>query len=120
MEEVRNAVEVSRLTKRFGDIRAVDGISFQVREGELFGFLGPNGAGKTTTVRLLTGVLRPDAGRINIMGFDISKAPLEAKMLMGIVPEMSNPYIDLSAWDNLMLMGELYGCLLYTSPSPRD
>jgi len=109
MEEVRNAVEVSRLTKRFGDIRAVDGISFQVREGELFGFLGPNGAGKTTTVRLLTGVLRPDAGRINIMGFDISKAPLEAKMLMGIVPEMSNPYIDLSAWDNLMLMGELYG-----------
>ena len=109
MEEVRNAIEVSRLTKRFGDILAVDGISFQVKEGELFGFLGPNGAGKTTTMRMLAGVLKPDEGRIRIMGFDISKAPLEAKMLMGIVPEMANPYIDLSVWDNLMLMGELYG-----------
>jgi ABC-2 type transport system ATP-binding protein len=106
---MQNTIEVFRLIKHFGDIQAVDGISFQVKKGELFGFLGPNGAGKTTTIRLLTGVLKPDGGTVHIMGFDISKDPFEAKMLMGIVPEMSNPYIDLSAWDNLMLMGELYG-----------
>ncbi|RLJ00856.1 MAG: ATP-binding protein, partial [Candidatus Aenigmatarchaeota archaeon] len=102
-------MEVRDLRKSFGEVKAVDGISFHVEEGELFGFLGPNGAGKTTTVRLLTGVLRPDGGEVRIMGSDISEDPLEVKMSMGIVPEMSNPYIDLSVWDNLMLMGELYG-----------
>jgi len=104
-----DAIEVRDLRKSFGEVKAVDGISFHVEEGELFGFLGPNGAGKTTTVRLLTGVLRPDGGEVRIMGSDISEDPLEVKMSMGIVPEMSNPYIDLSVWDNLMLMGELYG-----------
>jgi len=79
-----------------------------VEKGELFGFLGPNGAGKTTTQRMLTGVLKPDSGAIKIMGFDLLKNSFDAKMLMGVVPEMSNVYIDLSAWDNLMLMGELY------------
>jgi len=107
MEDV--AIRVSSLSKYFGEICAVDGISFEVRKGELFGFLGPNGAGKTTTQRMLTGVLRPDMGTIHIMGFDLLKNPFDAKMLMGVVPEMSNTYIDLSAWDNLMLMGELYG-----------
>jgi len=103
------AIRVSSLSKYFGEIRAVDGISFEVKKGELFGFLGPNGAGKTTTQRMLTGVLKPDNGTIHIMGFDLLKNPFDAKILMGIVPEMSNPYIDLSAWDNLLLMGELYG-----------
>ena len=103
------AISVSSLGKYFGEIRAVDGLSFEVKKGELFGFLGPNGAGKTTTQRMLTGVLKPDNGTIHIMGFDFLKNPFDAKMLMGIVPEMSNTYIDLSAWNNLMLMGELYG-----------
>jgi ABC-2 type transport system ATP-binding protein len=80
-----------------------------VEEGELFGFLGPNGAGKTTTQRMLTGVLKPDSGAVHILGFDLMSNPFDAKMLTGVVPEMSNVYIDLSAWDNLMLMGELYG-----------
>jgi len=103
------AIRVSSLSKYFSEIRAVDGISFEVKKGELFGFLGPNGAGKTTTQRMLTGVLKPDSGTIHIMEFNLFKNPFDAKMLMGIVPEMSNTYIDLSAWDNLMLMGELYG-----------
>jgi ABC-2 type transport system ATP-binding protein len=105
----RNAVEVSNLTKQFADLVAVDHISFQVRQGELFGFLGPNAAGKTTTMRMLTGVIKPDEGAAAIFGYDIVKEGLRTKQLMGIVPEMANAYVDLSAWNNLMLIGELYG-----------
>jgi ABC-2 type transport system ATP-binding protein len=101
------AVEVHNLTKRYGQLVAVDGISFEVRRGELFGFLGPNGAGKTTTARVLTGVIKADAGTALVMG---SKAgSLKAKQTAGVVPEMANAYTDLSGWDNLMLMAELYG-----------
>jgi ABC-2 type transport system ATP-binding protein len=101
------AVEVRNLTKRYGQLVAVDGISFEVRRGELFGFLGPNGAGKTTTARVLTGVIKADAGTALVMG---SKAgSLKAKQTAGVVPEMANAYTDLSGWDNLMLMAELYG-----------
>ncbi len=104
-----NAIEVQALTKRFGSFTAVDHISFGVGEGEVFGFLGPNGSGKSTTIRMLTGVIRPDEGKAIIMGHDVQKEPLKAKQVMGIVPETSNAYIELSAWNNLMLMGELYG-----------
>jgi len=104
-----NAIEVWALTKRFGSFKAVDHISFGVKEGEVFGFLGPNGSGKSTTIRMLTGVIRPDEGKAIIMGHDVHKEPLKAKQMMGIVPETSNAYIELSAWHNLMLMGELYG-----------
>ena len=103
------AIEASGLTKRFGNLVAVDHISFRVEEGEFFGFLGPNGAGKTTTMRMLTGVIKPDEGEAHVMGFNIHKEPVKAKELMGIVPEMANAYIDLTAWQNLMFMGELYG-----------
>jgi ABC-2 type transport system ATP-binding protein len=80
-----------------------------VKKGELFGFLGPNGAGKTTTIRMLTGVIKPDKGTASIFGYDILKQGLKTRQLMGIVPEMANTYIDLSAWNNLMLIGALYG-----------
>jgi ABC-2 type transport system ATP-binding protein len=88
---------------------AVNNISFEVKVGELFGFLGPNGAGKTTTIRMLTGVIKPDVGAASIFGYDVVKQGLKTKQLMGIVPEMSNAYVDLSAWNNLMLIGGLYG-----------
>lgn len=101
------AIEVSSLTKHYGAIRAVDGVSFEVRSGEFFGFLGPNGAGKTTTVRILTGVIQADGGTASIMGFRAGS--LRAKQLAGVVPEMANAYADLSGWDNLMLMATLYG-----------
>ncbi len=103
------AIQVSDLTKSFGGLLAVDHIAFEVKRGEIFGFLGPNGAGKTTTQRMLTTVLKPTSGTIAIMGYDLRKAPFEAKMQMGVVPESANPYLDLTAWQNLMLMGQLYG-----------
>ncbi len=106
---MEDAITVSALKKYFGDFPAVDNIGFEVRRGEIFGFLGPNGAGKTTTQRMLTGIIKATTGIINIMGYDLMKDPFKAKMLMGVVPEMANPYIDLSAWNNLMLMGQLYG-----------
>ncbi|NIP66910.1 ATP-binding cassette domain-containing protein, partial [Candidatus Bathyarchaeota archaeon] len=87
----------------------VDHVSFNVRKGELFGFLGPNAAGKTTTIRMLTGVIKPDEGTASIFGYDIIRQSLQTKQRMGIVPEMANAYVDLSCWNNLMLIGELYG-----------
>lgn len=104
-----NAIEIQHLTKRFGTYAAVDDISFSVREGEIFGFLGPNGAGKTTTIRLITGVLTPDAGSARIRGIDIHRHPIDAKMQMGVIPESSTVYGDLSPEQNLHLSGELYG-----------
>lgn len=104
-----NAIEARDLTKQFGDFTAVNCMSFEVKEGEIFGFLGPNGSGKSTTIRMLTGLIKPEKGTALIMGYDIGKKPLEAKQIMGIVPEMSNAYVELSAWNNIMLMGELYG-----------
>jgi ABC-2 type transport system ATP-binding protein len=103
------AVETAHLVKRFGAVIAVDDISLTVRGGEIFGFLGPNGAGKTTTMRLLTGVLTPDAGTVRITGIDIHKHPLDAKMQMGVIPENSTVYGDLTAEQNLHLSGKLYG-----------
>lgn len=102
-------IHASDLTKIFGKSTAVDHISFEVQEGEIFGFLGPNGAGKTTTTRMLTGVIPPDAGTATILGHDIRFEPVLAKQGFGVVPETSNAYTDLTAWQNLMLMGELYG-----------
>ncbi|MDH5771319.1 MAG: ATP-binding cassette domain-containing protein, partial [Candidatus Bathyarchaeota archaeon] len=107
--QIENAIEVSNLTKYYGELLAVDHTNFDVKGGEIFGFLGPNGAGKTTTIRMLTGVIKPNAGTASIMGYDILKEPLKAKQVMGIVPELSNAYPDLSAWHNLMFLGELYG-----------
>jgi ABC-2 type transport system ATP-binding protein len=101
------AIEVVSLTKRYGELVAVDHVSFAVKRGEFFGFLGPNGAGKTTTVRMLTGVIRPDEGSASILQYKAGS--LKAKQVTGVVPEMANPYGDLSGWNNLMLMAELYG-----------
>jgi len=104
-----DAIVVADLTKVFGSTVAVDHVSFLVKEGEIFGFLGPNGAGKTTTIRMLTGVIPPDSGSAMILGHDIQREPVLAKQGFGVVPETSNAYTDLTAWQNLMLMGELYG-----------
>jgi len=103
------AIKVQNLTKNFEDVTAVDHINFEVKKGEIFGFLGPNGAGKTTTIRILTGLLKPDEGTASIVGYDVLRNPIEAKQCIGVVPEVSNAYIDLSAWENLNLIGKLYG-----------
>jgi ABC-2 type transport system ATP-binding protein len=103
------AIEVQGLVKRFGDVTAVAGIDFEVRRGELFGFLGPNGAGKTTTINLLTGLARPDAGSIRIAGIDCSRNPKAAQHLLGVVPDESNLYPELTGLENLCFCGALYG-----------
>jgi ABC-2 type transport system ATP-binding protein len=102
-------IVVTDLVKKFGTTVAVDHISFSVKEGEIFGFLGPNGAGKTTTTRMITGVIPSDAGSVVVLGHDIRREPVLAKQGFGVVPETSNAYTDLTAWQNLMLMGDLYG-----------
>lgn len=103
------AIEVGDLTKRYGEILAVDHINFDVRKGEIFGFLGPNGAGKTTTIRMLTGLSRPTAGSARVLGFDVKSEMVKAKKHIGVVPEASNLYDELSALDNLVFMARLYG-----------
>ncbi|MEM3038763.1 MAG: ATP-binding cassette domain-containing protein [Thermoplasmata archaeon] len=102
-------IEAVGLIKHFGKIAAVNDVSFSVGEAEFFGLLGPNGAGKTTTIRLLTGILRPDAGNITIDGIDLLAKPFDAKMRIGAVPEVGNIYADLSAMENLDLLGRYYG-----------
>ena len=103
-----NVVEVHDLTKSFGNIRAVDGVSFSVRKGEIYGLLGPNGAGKTTTVRMTIGIITPDRGEAYIMGYNVHREPIKARSFIGVVPEISNPYVDLTVWENLMLIGGIY------------
>ena len=105
---MENAIEAINLAKYFGEFLAVDHITFEVQKGEIFGFLGPNGAGKTTTIRMLTSLTKPSEGTAKIFGYDIQSQTIAAKKYMGIVPEISNIYDDLSAWDNLMFTGELY------------
>ena len=105
---MENAIEAVSLTKMYGRLLAVDHISFQVEKGEIFGFLGPNGAGKTTTIRMLTTLTKPSEGTAKIFGYDIQREPISAKERMGIVPEISNVYDELSAWDNLLFTAELY------------
>ena len=106
---MKNVIEVKELTKYYNDLAAVDHINVEVGEGEVFGFLGPNGAGKTTTARMLTGIIKPSSGKVSIMGLDIRQDPIKAKQIMGVVPELSNAYTDLTAWNNLQFMAELYG-----------
>ncbi|MBE0477508.1 ATP-binding cassette domain-containing protein [Candidatus Aerophobetes bacterium] len=108
MEKKEVAVKVHGLTKYYGDFLAVDNVSFEVIKGEIFGFLGPNGAGKTTTIRIVTGILLPDKGKVEVSGIDTLKNPIAAKKIMGVVPEVCNVYVDLSARDNIMLMGKMY------------
>jgi ABC-2 type transport system ATP-binding protein len=103
-----NAIEVTDLTKRYDGIIAVSNITFHVKKDEIFGFLGPNGAGKTTTVRLLTGLTRPTSGTIKVAGFDMIRESNNAKEHLGVVPEVSNIYDEMSAWDNLIFAAQLY------------
>jgi ABC-2 type transport system ATP-binding protein len=102
-------IETENLTKRYGNLTAVDNLNLRVEAGELFGFLGPNGAGKTTTIKLLVGLLRPSAGMARIGGYDVQRDSLKAKSLVGFVPD--NPYLyeKLTAREFLRFMADLYG-----------
>jgi len=102
-------IEVSDLTKFYRDFHAVNHISFEVKRGEIFGFLGPNGAGKTTTIKMLTGLIQPTEGTATIQKKDIRTQIVEIKKTIGVVTEDSNLYDELSVFDNLRFVGQLYG-----------
>jgi ABC-2 type transport system ATP-binding protein len=105
----RYAVEVTDLVKRFGDFTAVDGVTFAIRRGEIFGFLGPNGAGKTTTIRMLLGLLRPTSGRAAVLGYDIVVQPEEIRKRIGYMSQQFSLYGDLTVSENLDFYGRTYG-----------
>ena len=104
-----NVLEIQGLTKKFGDFVAVDGMSLNVREGEIFGFLGSNGAGKSTTINMVSSLLIPSAGEIRILGQDIRKHNRDAKMNLGIVPQDLAIYNDMTAYENVSFFAGLYG-----------
>jgi len=104
-----NIIEVKNLAKNFDDFKAVKGISFNVEKGEVFGFLGPNGAGKTTTINMLTGLAKPSSGDIMISDQDGIKDIKKVQRIIGIVPDESNLYDDMSGFDNLVFCASLYG-----------
>lgn len=104
-----NIIEVKNLAKIYDDFKAVKGITFNVEKGEVFGFLGPNGAGKTTTINMLTGLAKPSSGEITISGQDGIKDIKKVQQTIGIVPDESNLYDDMSGFDNLVFCASLYG-----------
>lgn len=102
-------IDIQSVTKSYnGKTNAVDSISMQIKNGEIFGFLGPNGAGKTTTIKMITGILSPDKGSITVNGHDIVKSPIEAKKSFGFVPDDPNIFPRLKGIEYLKFMGDLY------------
>jgi ABC-2 type transport system ATP-binding protein len=104
-----NVMEIYRLTKRFGSFTAVDNISFEVKEGEIFGFLGANGAGKTTAMRMLCGLSIPTSGKAGVAGFDVYREQEEIKKHIGYMSQKFSLYGDLKVWENIRLFGGIYG-----------
>jgi len=102
-------VEVENLTKRFGDFCAVDGLSFTVDHGEVFGLLGPNGAGKSTLIRMLTTLVPPTSGVARVGGFDVARAANSVRHLIGVIPQAMTSDLDLSAEENMNIFAKLYG-----------
>lgn len=103
-------IQVENITKRYGNFTAVDGISFDIDEGEIVGFLGPNGAGKSTTMNMITGFIEPSDGRIIVDGYDISKKPKKAKRQIGYMPEGVPLYSDLTVKEFVAYMADLKWC----------
>src|SRR6202165_771902 len=106
---MNSVIRTQKLTKRFGDLVAVDSIDLDVHEGEVFGFLGPNGAGKTTTLRLLCALIAPTSGTAEIAGFRLGREDAKIRAAVGILTEQPGLYERQSAWDNLVFYATLYG-----------
>jgi len=106
---MQTAIQVNDLHKSFGELKAVQGVSFEVRPGEIFSLLGPNGAGKTTTISMLSCLLRPEAGDALVMGHSIKSDQMGVKSVLGVVPQEIALYEDMSARENLTFWGKMYG-----------
>ncbi|NLM76080.1 MAG: ABC transporter ATP-binding protein [Clostridiaceae bacterium] len=102
-------ISVTNLKKVYGDVKAVDDISFDVRSGEVFGFLGPNGAGKTSTINMMTGLSRPTGGQIYIDGIDAVKDVKKVQRIIGVIPDENNLYDEMNGFENLCFCASLYG-----------
>jgi sodium transport system ATP-binding protein len=102
-------IEVENLSKRFGDVRALDGVSFGAADARITGLLGPNGAGKSTCLRILSTVIRPDGGRAAIGGIDVVAEPLAARTVVGVLPHGAGLYPQLTARENIAYYGRLHG-----------
>lgn len=111
------AISTDRLSRRFGALTAVDSIDLQVAAGQFFGFLGPNGAGKSTTIKMLTGLLAPTSGRIQLLGLDFASHPVEVKRQIGVVPEGMGLFERLTGAEYLHFVGRMYGL---DSPTTRQ
>src|SRR5271166_5660548 len=103
------AIVTEKLTRQFGGLTAVDHIDLQVTAGQFFGFLGPNGAGKSTTIKMLTGLLAPSSGRVQLLGMDFSQNPIEVKRQIGVVPEGMGLFERLTGVEYLRFVGRMYG-----------
>ncbi|MFN2624340.1 MAG: ATP-binding cassette domain-containing protein, partial [Chthoniobacterales bacterium] len=104
-----SAIHLQGLVKRFGDFTAVDGVSFSVQPGEIFGLLGPNGAGKSTLIRMLTTLLPPTAGTALVNGFDVVKQADGVRRSIGVIPQALTSDLELSVEENLIIFAKLYG-----------
>src|SRR5215475_13653494 len=102
-------VEVDNICKSFGDFRAVDGLSFSVEHGEVFGLLGPNGAGKSTLIRMLTTLVPPSSGTARVNGFDVATQANAVRTCIGVIPQAMTSDLDLSAEENMSIFAKLYG-----------
>ncbi len=103
------AIQTQKLTRKFGNLTAVDGVDLQVTAGQFFGFLGPNGAGKSTTIKILTGLLAPTSGSIELLGVDFDSNPVEVKRQIGVVPEGMGLFERLTGSEYLKFVGRMYG-----------
>src|SRR5499427_4883642 len=103
------AIRTERLTRRFGPLTAVDSVDLRVNAGQFFGFLGPNGAGKSTTIKMLTGLLAPTSGRLELLGLDFQQHPIEVKRQIGVVPEGMGLFERLTGVEYLHFVGRMYG-----------
>lgn len=113
-------IQIEQLTKRFGNLTAVDHLNLSVDAGEFFAFLGPNAAGKTTTIKMLVGLLKPTSGRSLLGNFDIQVSPVEAKRLLAYIPDFPFLYDKLSPQEIILLVGELFGMTRKETETQRD
>jgi ABC-2 type transport system ATP-binding protein len=114
------AIQTQKLTRRFGNLTAVDGIELQVATGQFFGFLGPNGAGKSTTIKILTGLLAPTSGSMQLLGMDFAANPVEVKRQIGVVPEGMGLFERLTGAEYLKFVGQMYGLERVTTQRRSD
>ena len=102
------AIEISELVKKFGTTTALDGVSFNINEGEFFGLLGPNGAGKTTLIRILTTLIKPTEGQAKVMGVDVEEMSAEVRKVIGVIPQAMTTDLDLTGYENMDIYARFY------------